>query len=258
VTRTSHCALSLLAFSAIAAGAGAWTTLQPGLEILQGFFDDHGQTVKFVLVKCDPAKNDVRVIDTYHDLGTGKSFAAFSIREVFNKTGALMAVNAGSTASFSLPIAVGLLMTHGKVVHQANLKSEDAGILCVAGAQVEITDLSSFRPQRCTYAVQRGPLLSPAYLSRVHDKGERYRRTVLAVDKENRLLVFVTSDKATWSGTAEFLYSARSGLQVRSALNMDADVSSGLLVSAAPRPLEVGSVDSLVASAVAIYKGKTE
>lgn len=256
--RTARYALCLLVCSAVAAGTGTWATLQPGLELLQGVFDDHGQPIKFALVRCDPAKNPVRVIDTYHDLGAGKSFAAFSVREALSKTGALVAVNAGSTESFSLPIAVGLLMTRGRVIHAANLKASDGGIFCVAGAQVSITSLSSFQAQRCTYAVQRGPLLSPDYVSHTHDKGERYRRTVLAVDKENRLLILVTSDKATWSGTANFLYSAQSNLQVQSALSMDADVSSGLLVSAGPKPLEIGTVDSLVASAVAVYKGKAE
>lgn len=249
-----RCLVWLMACSAIVAQNNKWATLQPGLELLEGNFQDQKQLVKFLLLRCDPTRNEVRVIDTFREIGKGNTLAAFSVRAVSKKTGALVSLNAGPTASYTLPVPVGLLLVRGKVVNQANFRAANGGIFCVTGDRVAILNLSSFKSQNCSYAVQRGPLLTRASASANDDKSERYRRTVLAVDKEGKLLILVTSEKTTLALVAAFLYTSRPDLKVQSALNMDGDASSGLLIAAgrSSKPIEIGSVDALVASAIAI------
>lgn len=244
--------ICLVSWSKAVSGDSRWLTLRPGVEVLRGEFSDRSGAVKFVLYRCDPVKTEIRVIDTFHDLGSGGTLGTFSLKDVI-KTGALLAANGGSTASYSIPIPVGLLMVHGKLISAPNLRAQEApGFLCIAGNRMGIEEIKSFQSKACTYAVQRGPLLSRATARLVSSP---YRRTVIAIDQRHQLLILVTIDKSTLSGIREFLYGDSADLKVQSALNMDGDTSSGLLVAPELRaePSEVGNVDSLLASAIAVY-----
>jgi exopolysaccharide biosynthesis protein len=219
--------------------------------MLQGQFQDHAKSVRFVLLRCEPTKHTVRVVDTFHEIGKGNALAAFSLREVMTKTDSLVAVNAGSTASYSLPIPVGLLVTRARVIAPINPQPRDSGFLCVAGNRLVITGLSGLRLENCSYAVQRGPVIDRAS---AHLGIDWHLRTVIAIDTQQRLLILVTRDPATLNGIAAFLYAPSSDLNVQSALNMDGDASSGLLIAPQLKavPSEVGNVDGLVASAIAV------
>ena len=247
------CILSLMA-GLTNAEINRWSTLGAGLESLQGTFDDGGQPVKFLLIRSDPLKIHVRIIDTFHELGKGNSLGGFSVREVAKKTGALITVNAGSTASYTTPIAVGLWLIHGRIIHEVNSKATNAGILCITADGVLIANVQTFASHKCVDAVQRGPLLARPSAAAGQEKGDRYRRTVVAVDKSGKLLILITSDKTTLAAVAAFLYTAHPEFGVQLGLNMDGDASSGLLTAGLGAvPLEIGSVDALVASAIGIY-----
>lgn len=230
----------------------AWTSVRPGVEFLDANFTDHGQTVSFVALRIDPRRNQVRIVDLFHEIGATNKFAAFSLRDVRKKTQAPIVVNAGSTASFSVPAPVGLLKTRGKVINPANYRAQNGGILCVMGDRILIVPVSSKIPN-CGDAVQRGPLLS-ADTSGL-DKS-RFRRTVAAVDAKGNLLVLVTRDQATMGGIADFLYQSTPAMNIQTALNLDGDVSSGLIAPSdgTRKALEIGNVDGLIASAIAIYR----
>jgi exopolysaccharide biosynthesis protein len=250
---------SFLSLTAVANEDAQWMTLHPGVEIRQDALNDHGRAITIVLLRCDPKRATVHVVDTFHEIGSSNAFAAFSLREVAKRTGALVTVNAGSTRSYNLPSAAGLLLTNGKIVHPATLFPKDAGIFCVAGQRLAITGPSSFRSLKCQYAVQRGPILGRSALgstaSSTGQKEERYRRTVFALDNKARLLILLTDGEATLSSIATYLYSSTS-LVVQSVLNMDGDRSSGLLLSGDLdyKFREIGNVDGLVASAITISK----
>jgi hypothetical protein len=79
---------------------------------------------------------------------------------------------------------------------------------------------------------------------------------VVAIDGDGRLLILVTRENATLLGMSAFLFAASSKLDVRSALNLDGDVVSGLIVAAGSTLTTVGSSDSLVASAIGIFKAE--
>src|ERR1700722_1827843 len=105
----------LLLCTVTATGQAKWSSIGPGLELADGSLVDKEQSVTFIMIRCDPKKNHVRVIDTFHELRQANSFAAFSVREVRSKTRASIVVNAGSTASYSIPAPVGLLQVGGKI-----------------------------------------------------------------------------------------------------------------------------------------------
>jgi uncharacterized protein YigE (DUF2233 family) len=236
-----------------AAGQTKWSSIGPGLELVDGSLADKDQSVTFIMIRCDPKKHRVRIIDTFHELRKANSFAAFSVREVRNKTGASIVVNAGSTASYSIPAPVGLLQIGGSVRNTPNYRAEHGGVLCLAGDRVSIMPLSSMNSAKCLDAVQRGPFLSLESAKVSDPSPKRYRRTVVAVDSVGRLLILVTRDTTELSAIVSYLFVLSRDLNIQSALNLDGDVSSGLVFSRDDKVQTLGNVDGLVASAIAIY-----
>lgn len=233
----------------------SWSSLRPGLEVEKGSFADRGQRVSFVMLRCDPRKRQIRIVDMARELD---SASAFSLAALNNKTKALALVNAGSTASFNFPSPVGWLRISGKDRSKPNFQVRQPGVLCISNGRLSIFELSSTRLPSCVDAVQRGPFL-PRNFAPIHGFSDgAYRRTIAAVDGENRLLLLVTNDPASFSAIVSFLYSSQSGLDVQSAFGLDSAASSGLLVSGANSEspdggIAAGNINQLVASAIAIY-----
>lgn len=248
------CILVLMLCVGAVRAEAPWSATASGCEVLDSSFRDADRRVSFVLVRCDPKRVDVRLVDTSSELGKGNPYAAFSLREVMDKVRASIVVNAGSTASYSVPIPAGLLEVRGVIVQPPKFYVKNAAALCINRDRVSIVKISSRAPKGCEDAVQRGPFLSKE-LSEVDNSG-RYRRTVAAVDGQGRLLILVTRDGATLSSVASFLYGTEHNLGVSSALNLDGDASSGLIFASSEgiKDSVVGSVDGLVASAIAIGK----
>jgi hypothetical protein len=229
-----------------------WSEIKPGLERLNGEFSDHGRKVAFVALRCDPKKNKIRVVDTFHELKQVNALGAFSVREIRKKTDALIVVNAGGTVSYSVPAPAGYLKVNGAVLNGPSFGGENTGIFCIMGTSVSIVPLSRNNLPKCTDAVQRGPILTPELLSILDEPGQQHRRTVVATDSQGRLLIFVTKEGATLPAIAKFLFGSKITFDIGSALNLDGDMSSGMLLVTRGEEEVVGSVDSLIASAIAI------
>jgi uncharacterized protein YigE (DUF2233 family) len=239
----------LFILAPIARGQNSWRAIQPGLERLDGTFDDYGETVRFVSVRLDPKKQAIRVIDTFHELRAKNALSTFSLREVSDKTHAALVVNAGATTSFSLPAPAGLLPIGGKTIHRASFSNDGtAEILCVEREHVSLIALRPGSPANCVDAVQKGPLLTPHFKS----ARSRNQRTIVALNRDGLVLIFVTLDGTSLSGVSEYLYSPKSALNIQSALNLDGSVSSGMILVSDKRPETIGNVDSLIASAIVI------
>ena len=237
-----------------AEGQAAWSTTTSGCGVANGTFNDHESQVSFVLLRCDPKRVEIRLVDSSSAIGKANSYAAFSLRELLEQTRASIVVNAGSTSSYSVPAPAGLLMIQGRLVGRPALGAENAvgfgGVLCIRGDQISIEEFSWPLTKQCQYAVQRGPILSRDF---ANDNKSRYRRTVVAVDAQGRLLVMVTKQVATLLSISSFLYS-QADLAIRSALNLDGDVSSGLMFADDQdvKDRVFGTVDGLIASAITI------
>jgi uncharacterized protein YigE (DUF2233 family) len=251
------CVLWLLPVWPIARAQESWTRIQPGLDLLRGRFEDRGQMISFALVKCDPRKNQVRIIDVFHELGKSNSFSAYSLRAVWHKTGADLVTNAGSTASYSLPAPAGLLQIRGRIVSPLNRQTQNAGILCINRGKVAIVPVAQTGGvPKCTDAVQRGPYLTRESVSAL-DASQRFRRTAAAVDSDGNLLILVTDEGISLAALASFLYTSKLNLRVSAALNLDGAASSGLIATImkstrGESKIVVGSTDGLIASSIAI------
>ena len=65
-----------LSFIPVADAQNNWISIRNGLEILQGSFADRGETIEFVIIRTDPKRNRIRVIDTYRQLGNAGAYTA--------------------------------------------------------------------------------------------------------------------------------------------------------------------------------------
>ena len=234
-----------------------WNVLRPGLETVNSNFRDQDTVVTFTAARCDPKIYRIRVVSTFREIGKANSYAAFSIREVARVTRALLVVNAGSTDSYSLPAPVGLLITDGITISGIARSAKNGGVFCVAGDRLTIASVARMESQKCTDAVQRGPLLSSG--SSAGEANERHRRTVAALDDKGRLVILVTHEETTLSALATFLYTSELVMKIQSALNLDGDASSGLLMIGDrdnTKRIAIGNVDGLVASVIAITERK--
>jgi len=244
---------------ALGQAKSAWVTAKSGCEVREGTLIDADNNwrgndippvaqVYYVMVRCDPTSVRISILDTAGVLGKENAYAAYSVREVAKNTGASVVVNAGSTASYSTPIPVGLLIVRGLVISKTNLKATHGAILCVGKKGVTIGPLSQQRPtpKGCSYAVQGGPLLSRDFKEA---DSNRTRRTIAAIDKKGRLIILVTKSNTFLSSLRSLLYDSSSDLEIQSALNLDGGMSSGIMF--AQRGV-VGSVDNLVASVIVI------
>ena len=122
--------------------AQTWITVRPGLELLRGNFADQ-QSVHFVLLRYDlRKKNQLRIVDTYSEMGSQKSYSEFSVDAIQHKTGAVVVVNAGSTKNLAIPNPAGLLKVKGTIISELNPQNTRGGILCI-GKEGAIINYSS-------------------------------------------------------------------------------------------------------------------
>jgi hypothetical protein len=77
---------------------------------------------------------------------------------------------------------------------------------------------------------------------------------VVAVDAVGRLLILVTRETTELSAIVSYLFVSSRDLNIQAALNLDGDVSSGLVFASHGKLQTLGNVDGLVASAIAIYQ----
>jgi len=154
-----------------------------------------------------------------------------------------------------VPSPAGFLKIGSTIVSKAKLNDKNAGILCIKRDSVDIVGFSSAVPEGCLDAVQRGPFLSQD-LTAANDGSGQFRRTVVAVDNEGRLLILVTKEGVRLSAIAALLYGSKLNLGIRAALNLDGAASSGLIFAndQGVKDAVTGNVDGLVASAIAIRK----
>jgi len=254
------CALLFLG-GAIFVRCQTWSTIRPGLEVMaDGVLTEKGRSIKFVLLRCDPKLRQVRIVDTYHEVGSKLSYPAFSLAEVTSLTGAVVTLSAGDSSSYVLPDPVGLLQSARKVLAKPNYRAENAGFLCLSPGAATLAPLNQWKAASCVDAVQRGPFFTSSFRSTTDSHTDQSERGIVALDAKGRLVIMITEGPVTISTAATYLFSSKAGLEIRSALNLVGSRTCGLLVTNSPgkskqseSALAVGNVDGLVASAIAIY-----
>lgn len=214
------------------------------------------------VVRIDPAKWKVQVIDVYGALKKQKGqFYVYSIKELISILKPQVIINGGFTASYSIPIPAGLLVESKKIVTRLNSLSEtQTGVFCIGKTGYKIIKKEEYGNGDCDYALQAGPVLIEYPAKIVVYKNEprkyqKYRRSIVAIDRRGRLLLITTSEGHLYD-IAKFLVKsdAEGGLDCMTALNLSGDVQSGIYMSHKGKPIVDGNIDVPIASAIAVFK----
>jgi len=169
------------------------------------------------VVRIDPKNFEIKVIDVLGRLRKAKiQYPVYSLREIVKIVKPLVMINGGFSSSYSLPIAAGLVLENNRTVARLNeVSTLQNGIFCVGRSSLKIVRKEDYRQEDCVYALQSGPILVEwpskiAIDSSERVKHKKYRRSVVGIDKEGKLLLVLTSDahlydlpyKTSWNTTA--------------------------------------------------------
>ena len=242
--------------------ANNWEELYPG--VVKSTFTllmKDKSTLNIYAVRIDSKRVKIKVVNVYGTLSKqkAKQFPVYSLREVISLLNPQVIINGGFLASYSLPIAAGLLIENNNVVTRLNKDSRiQAGIFCVKNNEVNIVSREKFNEKDCIYALQSGPILversGKVAIDRSEMKGGKYRRSVVAMDKHRRI-VLVASNESYLYDLANFLANRESdgGLDCIEALNLSGDTDSGIYTKRKNVPEIFGNIDGPVSSAIAVF-----
>jgi uncharacterized protein YigE (DUF2233 family) len=170
-----------------------------------------------------------------------------------------IAIN-GGFSSYRVDVPVGLLVVNGKALSTlSRQKGKSArtgsafaelrwpGLLCKQRSSQawDIVAASRYSPSMCTDALQAGPVpIEPEAQLAIaeHERAlMRYRRTVICMAADNRMLLVVTLQPAHLFDLAKWLVRPpeQGGAGCRVALNLSGDDSTGLAVKKAGKRLRI-------------------
>lgn len=217
-----------------------------------------GKKVQFEIAQIDPNKMKVQVISVYSFLqGRSKNAPSYNLQELIDKLKPQAIINGGFSASFSIPTPTGLLVSNGKIIYQMNTVGKITnGIFCV-GKRISIVTSNNYRQSNCIDALQSGPILVNSgqvdgKLNQLPiNKGE-HRRSVVAIDKQGRLLLIAVTTPITLLDLASLL--SQKDLNCVSALNLGGSTDSGLYINTQVSRSQVGQLNTPIASAIAVFQ----
>lgn len=213
-----------------------WEALRPDLErrVIR-LFDDQGQQVEYLyLLRLEPAGYRFNV--------AYQRQAPPSLAEWQAETGALIVVNGGyfrEEAGELIP--TGLLISGGQATGRRY--GDFAGMLAITEGGPELRWLAQtpYDPAEPLQAgLQSFPLLvkpgGELGFPQQHEDGQQARRTVIAQDRQGRLL-FLVAYQGLFTLHRLSRYLVESDLDLDVALNLDGGTSSGLLLAEPPEVL---------------------
>lgn len=215
-----------------------WHELAPGLEIVAVQARVGEREELLLMARVDPARQPLAV--RYDPV------APKTVREWFDASGAALVINAGYFLEDRRTAA--LLIVDG-AVHGRTYKGF-GGMFALRGAQPALWWLRrrAYVPDPAiTQAVQSVPMLvdGGAVVPGIPENGARNRRSFVALDEQERVLLGV-SQTAAWTLTDLATYLANEPtLGVRTALNLDGGASSGMWVRGALDGVLTNSLDAV-------------
>ena len=244
--------------------AQAWEELKPGLEkrtfSVQAL---DGKSLIAINVARINAANiaEIKIINVFGSLTQNKTkrFPLYSLREVISIFMPQVAINGGTSSSYSVPIAYGLLQQNRMLMSRINLDSPTlTGIFCVSENGFRILRREEFKAEDCVSALQSGPILIEksgeiAISKDEWQKREKYRRSVIAFGGQERLF-FITSNETGLYDLASFLVKSESegGLACTAALNLSGGEESGLYVNGIESFVS-GNIDVPISTAIIVF-----
>ncbi len=216
-----------------------WHNLKPGLEykITHLTLENKARKLEVTLhvLRIDPNKYRLKLLSSR--LIGGKP--ADTIENLVKKSDALAAVNASYFDEHYQPLGYLKDRSHTLVKWIAT-GSAFTGVFRLQGGKCFIESREKFKTSyrqqpNDDFIIQAGPRLinQKQITSQVH-AGGRYRRTGIAIDKQNRIILYVT-DPATPTTLKELqellaLPKSQGGLNLVDALNLDGGSSSQMCI----------------------------
>ncbi len=211
--------------------AGTWTTIQKGVEFHKIILErtEPGYEIELKVFRLDSRFIVPRVL--YAGQFQLKSADAKTFAE---KTGAIAAINANYFDDKGRPLAY--LKTAEKEINRLVSKHRlYTGVFGLGKAGPFVTHRDDFQPAQASQALQSGPLLLHlgAAVAGMGGSTRSARRSVIGIDRDNRVLIGVTDAVIGGLGFAELqeLFShSKLQLEAVELLNLDGGGSSQIYV----------------------------
>jgi hypothetical protein len=201
-----------------------WQVVRRGLERrVINTVDETGGGLSLYLLRIDP---DYYSFDVGYRPGDPQSLLKWS-----EETGAMVVVNGGFFTEDD--VATGLIVTDG--VPSGSSYQGFGGMFSVdeEGAHLRSLQQQPYSESEVLKAaLQSFPMLiTPGgNIAYKYEKGEKARRTVVAMDRDRRMMIII-SPSAAFTLAEMGAYLASSDLNLDSALNLDGGASTGLVLS---------------------------
>lgn len=231
-------------FSMNVNAAVLWKSLLPGLqEASWSGKDSMGNNFTLELFKIDPKQFKLQLVQA-----SDYSLPKISAKEMVNKTGGLLAVNAGffDTQSKSM----GLLVRDGSVLNPLRPVSWWGIFSYDKNSGARVDKLDDFQPKSSTeIAVQVGPrLIDDGHIMPL--KKNDSQKTFIGITPDNQLIIGVTDMSAV--DAADLANTLFKEFQLKEALNFDGGGSTQLYAKIGRYEKEVFGVTSVANGVVVV------
>jgi exopolysaccharide biosynthesis protein len=212
---------------------GGWRAVHSGIELRKVVLErsDPEQEIELILVRIDSRRVAPRVLRAGDFNAKSSDIRTFAV-----KSRAVAAINASYFDENGR--ALGFLKTGSGGHFQISKSSLFTGIFGVKNNLPFIVPRDDFVPGSADEAFQAGPLLisKEKALDITRGAGRQSRRALVGIDKDNQIILAVTSGLLgglTWVELQEFFGSPKWQAQVVDLLNLDGGGSAQLYVKGA-------------------------
>jgi exopolysaccharide biosynthesis protein len=209
---------------------GSWRAVHSGIELRKVVLErsDPDQEIELILVRIDSRRVAPRVLR-----GGDFNVKGADIKTFAEKSRAVAAINANYFDENGR--ALGFLKTSSGGHLQISKSSLFTGIFGVKNNLPFIVHRDEFVPGSADEALQAGPLLisKEKAVNVTRGAGRQSRRALVGIDKDNQIILAVTSSLLgglTWVELQEFFGSPKWQAQVVDLLNLDGGGSAQLYV----------------------------
>jgi uncharacterized protein YigE (DUF2233 family) len=209
---------------------GSWRAVHSGIELRKVVLErsEPEQEIELVLVRIDSRRVVPRILR-----GGDFNIKGSDVKTFAQKSQAVAAINASYFDENGR--ALGFLKTNSGGSLQVSKSSLFTGIFGVKNNLPFIVHRDDFVPGSADEALQAGPLLisKGEKMNVTRGAGRQSRRALIGIDRENRIILAVTSSLLgglNWVELQEFFGSPRWQAEVADLLNLDGGGSAQLYV----------------------------
>jgi uncharacterized protein YigE (DUF2233 family) len=216
------------------AETGAWKVFQKGAEFRKVTLErsEPHQLIDLKIVRFDTRWIIPRIVRSLQYQLKGAD-----VKTLAEKSGAVAAINANYFDEQGKPLGF-LKAQADRAVPQVSKSSLFTGIFGIKDHSPFIIHRDSFSPQQADEGLQAGPLLvaNGVAIPVTRGAGRQSRRSLIGLDKEQRLIIAVTDNLLgglNWTEVQEFFSSPQWQVNATDLLNLDGGGSAQLYIRSA-------------------------